>query len=586
MSVNPKLSTNLCSKFHTFRWIRSYSSRNFSKPIPYSSPQIYACNVKIAQLSRSGKIRSARKVFDEMLHRDAVSWNSMITAYWQHGLLEESKKLFVSMPNKNVVSWNSVIAGCVENDCIDDARLYFSTMPEKNLSSWNAMISGLIKFGMVDEAGRLFEEMPRRNVITYTAMIDGFMQKGDVEKARALFDFMPMKNEVSWTVMVSGYVGNGCLDQARDLFEQMPYRNVVAQTAMVFGLCKDARLTEARILFDKIRSKDTVSYNAMISGYVQNGGSEEALSLLIQMMRMCLQPDLSTSVSVLNACSNLMSLTLGKQIHTLILKNGLDSNFPPKHALITMYGKCGSIVDSESAFEVIGKPDLLSWNAIVAAFAQHGLYVKVVKLFEQMTSDGQEPDGITFLSLLSACAHTGMVKEGIFWFDSMIKDHRVSPQPEHYACLVSILGRAGQLEKAFRIIKEMPFEADSAAWGALLASSCAYSDLELGKIAGERILELGDRNSASYVTLSNIYAGAGMWGQISRMRSMMKEHGIKKQPACSWTEIESEVHCFWAGDSSHPNMLEIHSAIKNMNLQMKSQLDFFKDDDFPDIFLA
>nr|GMC67681.1 pentatricopeptide repeat-containing protein At4g02750-like [Ipomoea batatas]GME11627.1 pentatricopeptide repeat-containing protein At4g02750-like [Ipomoea batatas] len=583
MSIRSKLSNVYTSNFHSLRWIQPYSSLKSPKFSSFSPHHIYSCNLKIVELSHSGKIQSARKVFDQMLERDVVSWNSMITAYWQHGRLDQSKKLFVSMPKRNVVSWNSMIAGCVHNDCLDDACLYFSTMPEKNLSSWNAMIAGFIKYGMVEKARSLFEQMPRRNVISYTAMIDGYMQKGEVDKARALFDYMPTKNEVSWTVMISGYVDNNRFDEAKNLFEQMPTKNVVAKTAMVVGFFKEARLDEAKILFDGISSKDTVAFNAMIAGYVQNGCNEEALNLLVQMLRMCLQPDISTAVSALNACSNLASLAIGRQMHSLILKTGLESKFPACHALITMYGKCGSILDSEFAFALIANPDLVSWNTIIAALAQHGLYEKAVAFFERMVSEGHEPDGITFLILLSACAHTGMVKESMFWFDSMIRTYKLSPQPEHYACLINILGRAGQLEKALQITREMPFEADSAAWGALLASSFAHSNLELGMLAGEKIMELGSQNSASYVMLSNIYAAAGMWGEISRMRGMMKEQGIKKQPACSWTEIESEVHYFLGGDSSHPNMQEIHSTIKQINLQMKSQEDFLIGNFFLDI---
>ncbi|KAF3625167.1 hypothetical protein T459_29373 [Capsicum annuum] len=560
-------SSKLSTFLPCFRTFERFSSRK-----PPKSPQlIYASNLRINTLARGGKIQSARKVFDEMSQRDVVSWNSMITAYWQNGYLNESKKLFVSMPERTIVSWNSMIAGCVENDCIDDAYMYFSTMPERNISSWNAMVSGYVKHGMVEEAARLFNEMPKKNVISYTAMIDGYMEKGEIDKARSLFDRMPQKNEVSWTVMISGYVENECFDEAKDLFQNMPAKNksVVAMTAMAVGYFKEGRVEEGRILFDRILSKDSVAYNAMISGYAQNGRSEEALKLLVEMLRMSLRPDQTSCASILSACAALASPVAGRQTHAIVVKLGADSNVSACNALITMYSKCGSIFECELAFELITSPDLVSWNTIITAFAQHGLYEKAVAFLEQMVLRGCEPDGITFLSLLSACAHAGLVSQSVSWFDSMMKNYKITPRPEHYACLIDILGRAGQLDKAYNIIQELPFEADLAAWGALLAGCRAHSNVELGKLAGEKVMELGGDSSGPYIMLSNIYAEAGMWGEVTRVRGLMKEHGIRKQPAYSWTEIENKVHYFLGGDISHPNIQEIRTALKQMNLQMK-----------------
>ncbi|PHU00021.1 hypothetical protein BC332_29808 [Capsicum chinense] len=499
-------SSKLSTFLPCFRTFERFSSRK-----PPKSPQlIYASNLRINTLARGGKIQSARKVFDEMSQRDVVSWNSMITAYWQNGYLNESKKLFVSMPERTIVSWNSMIAGCVENDCIDDAYMYFSTMPERNISSWNAMVSGYVKHGMVEEAARLFNEMPKKNVISYTAMIDGYMEKGEIDKARSLFDRMPQKNEVSWTVMISGYVENECFDEAKDLFQNMPAKNknVVAMTAMVVGYCKEGRVEEGRILFDGILSKDSVAYNAMISGYAQNGRSEEALKLLVEMLRMSLRPDQTSCASILSACAALASPVAGRQTHAIVVKLGADSNVSACNALITMYSKCGSIFE---------------W----------------------------------------------LVSQSVSWFDSMMKNYKITPRPEHYACLIDILGRAGQLDKAYNIIQELPFEADLAAWGALLAGCRAHSNVELGKLAGEKVMELGGDSSGPYIMLSNIYAEAGMWGEVTRVRGLMKEHGIRKQPAYSWTEIENKVHYFLGGDISHPNIQEIRTALKQMNLQMK-----------------
>ncbi|KAK2981433.1 hypothetical protein RJ640_004047 [Escallonia rubra] len=536
----------------------------------HSAQDVYACNVKIGALSRSGNIDAARQLFDVMLKRDVVTWNAMITGYWKNGCFLESKRLFEVMPMRNVVSWNSMIAGCIQDGRIDDAYMYFNSMPERNVASWNAMISGFLRCDRVEDASRLFEEMPRRNVISYTAMIDGYAHEGEIERARALFDCMECKNAVSWTVMISGYVENERLDEARELFERMPGRDVVAVTAMITGYCKEGKMETARILFEEIQCRDCVSFNAMIAGYVQNENCEEALKLHVQMLRSGLKPDHSTLVSVLTACSSLASLKEGRQIHAVLLKCGLDSHVSVCNTLITTYSRCGSILESESAFAHINSPDLVSWNTIIAAFAQHGLYEKALALFKRMELLEFEPDGITFLSLLSACGHAGRTNESMQWFDLMVDNYKIAPRSEHYACLVDILGRAGQVETAYKVIQEMPFEAVSGVWNALLAGCRVCSNLELGYLAAKKVVELDPKNSGGYVMLSNICAASGLWKEVTRVRSLMKEYGVKKQPAYSWMEIDNEVHYFLGGDISHRATEEIHSELKHINLQMKT----------------
>lgn len=307
------------------------------------------------------------------------------------------------------------------------------------------------------------------------------------------------------------------------------------------------------------------------TGYAQNGNGGEALKLFTQMLGRCMKPDHATIVSVLTACSSLSSLKEGQQTHAIILKMGLDSSpVSVCNAVVTMYGKCGSIFDAELAFTHLNNPDVVSWNAIISAFSHHGFYEKTLAYFEEMRLSGFEPDGMTFLSLLSACGHSGMVGESLYWFDLMTKNYRILPWSEHYACLVSILSRAGQLVKAYKMIQEMPFEADSCVWGALLAGCRANSNAELGQLAAAKVAEFDPQNASAYITLSNIYAAAGMWKEVTRVRGLMKEQGVKKQPAYSWMEIADKVHFFLGGDVSHPNVDKIHSELKLMGLQMKA----------------
>ncbi|KAF3788451.1 Pentatricopeptide repeat-containing protein [Nymphaea thermarum] len=544
-----------------------FTRRKWRKP---SSRQIFDCNVKISELGRSGNIKAARQLFNEMPQRDVVTWNAIVAAYWQNGLAEKAKSLFLSMPKRNVVSWNSMVAGCIENGMLEEACEYFQEMPERSSASWNAMISGFVKFGKIEEARKLFEAMPQRNVISYTAMVAGYAETGELDDARALFDRTPNKNAVSWTVMINGYVENGRFEDARKLFHEFPDKdNVVVLTTMLSGYCKEGDMEHAEDIFQRIQQKDIVSWNAMISGYAQNGQEEKALKLQNKMLRSGMKPDSSTLTVVLTACGNLASLWPGKQAHVNVIKYGFRSNNSTCNSLLTMYSRCGSIRDSDCVFEEIQSPGLVSWNAVIAAHAQHGHHKRVLSLFSLMQSDGLKPDAITFKSILSVCAHSGKIQESLDHFYSMVPVHGVVPTADHYSCMVDILSRAGQLDQAYALIGEMPFEPDGAVWGALLGACCVHQNVELGALAARKLAELEPHNSGPYISISNIYATAGMWKDVTRVRLSMREKGVKKQPAYSWTEIDHEVHFFTGGDVSHPKIDQIHEELARIDLEMK-----------------
>ncbi|KAI5384525.1 pentatricopeptide repeat-containing protein At4g02750 [Lathyrus oleraceus] len=568
------MHTSLCSislKPLSFSTARHHPSFLLLVTQLFSTQQdVYHANLNIAALSRAGNINAARHVFDKTSPKDIVTWNSMLTAYWQNGFLQHSISLFHSMPVKNVVSWNSIITACVQNDNLNDAFSYFTAMPEKNTASYNAMMSGFVKMGRVEEAQKLFEEMPRPNVVSYTVMIDGYAKKeGGIRRARVLFDAMPNRNEVSWTVMISGLVENGLYEEAWELFDRMPQKNVVASTSMITGFCKQGKIEEAWNLFQHTPYKDRASWNIMITGYAQNGRGEEALNLFSQMVRTGMQPDDLTFVSLFTACASLALLDEGRQANALVIKHGFDSDLSVSNALVTMYSKCGEIVNSELAFRQISHPDIVSWNTIIAAFSQHGLYGRAKYYFDHMVTIGVTPDGITFLNLLSACCRGGKVDETVNLFYLMVHNYGIPPRSEHYSCIVDVMSRVGQLKRAYELIQEMPFKADSSIWGALLVGCNIHSNVKLGELAARSILNLDPYNSGAYVMLSNIYAASGKWKDVNRVRVIMKERGIKKQTAYSWMQIGNKLHCFVGGDPSHPNIDDIHEALRRIALHMK-----------------
>ncbi|PWZ28042.1 Pentatricopeptide repeat-containing protein [Zea mays] len=542
------------------------------RPASLAARRLLRDNQRISALARAGDVAAARRVFDAMTHRDVVSWNALLTALWRAGRhhLPAARRLFdEAMPSRDVVSWNSIIAGCLAHGDLDAASAYFAGAPERNVATWNAMLAGLVRLGRVDDAQRLFDEMPERNVVSYTTMVDGLARRGEVERAREVFDAMPDRNLVSWAAMISGYVENGMFVEARELFEAMPEKNVVACTAMITGHCKQGDVESARRLFDGIRAKDVISWNAMIAGYVHNGHGEEAMRLHAVMFREGVKPDHATLIAVLTACSALALLRQGKSTHAIAIKAMLESGISFSNALMTMYSKCGNVGESELVFINLRTKDIVSWNTIIAAYAQHGKYQKVIALFHEMEVTGLIPDDITFLSVLSACGHVGMVDASLKLFDLMSSKYAISPRAEHYACIVDILSRAGQLEKASSYIKHMPLKAEKNVWGSLLGACQIHGNVQLGELAAKMLVQSDSQSSGPYVILSNIYAAAGMWGQVNQIRGQMKERGVKKQPGYSWTEIGNEVHMFVGGDASHPEMRKIISELRKISFHMR-----------------
>lgn len=285
-----------------------------------------------------------------------------------------------------------------------------------------------------------------------------------------------------------------------------------------------------------------------------------------------IQPDHTSLILVLMACSSLSLLQQGRQTHAIAIQTSLDCNVSLSNALITMYSKCGSIHDSNSTFQLTLNRDEVSWNTIIAAWAQHGHYEKALNSFHDMEASGFKPGGITFLSILSASRHTGNVNESLNIFNLMAAKYEISPQSEHYACLVDILSRAGKLEKAYECIKEMPFEAEAAVWGAFLGGCQKYSNVELAELTAEKLIQLDPQSSGAYIILSNIYAKAGLWRGVTRLRGLMKEKGVKKQPGYSWIEIAGRVHFFLKGDTSHADIDKVYSEIERIGLHMEKIL--------------
>jgi pentatricopeptide repeat protein len=487
---------------------------------------VFVGSALVDMYAKCGSLEDARQLFDKMPQRNVVSWNVMIAGYARNGLCEEALKLFHTMPERNVVSWTTMIAAYAQSGHIDEAVKLFHEMPERNVASWNAVIAGYSHNGCIDEALELFHKMPERNVISWTTVIAGCAQNGRVDEARALFLKAPERNVVSWTALIAGYAQTGHVDEAFNLFERMTERNAV-------------------------------SWNAMIAGFAKNGHHVEALKLFQQMRLAGPKPDSETFTSVLPVCANLTALEQGKEIHEEIITRGFQCDISVGNALVDMYSKCGSIENAQHLFDKMSQRDVVSWTLIITGYAMHGRSKDALKLFEQMQQAGTKPDGVTFVGVLSACCHAGLVAEGWQYFNCMTQYYSITPTMEHYGCMVDLLGRAGHLDEAHNFIKQMPIKPDASVWGCLLGACTINNNIELGKYVSDRLLEIDSKNTTPYVLLSNIYAAAGRWNDIANVRKMMKDRGVKKYPGCSWIEVNKQVYTFCIEDRSHLPMQKI-----------------------------
>ncbi|KAG8389795.1 hypothetical protein BUALT_Bualt01G0015600 [Buddleja alternifolia] len=419
--------------------------------------------------------------------------------------------------------------------CYDivSALKMFDNMRVRNAITWNAMIGGYMRNGCSQLASSLFESMTEKTSVTWNEMIDGYSKNGDMTMARRVFDSVPegLKNVVTWTVMVDGYVSNGDMEAAREMFERMKERNFYVWSVMISGYFKKGDVVRAREIFDTMSLRNLVNWNSLISGYAQNGMFEEALDAFMSMQEQGFEPDEVTLASVLSACAQSGMLDFGKKIHEMIAKKRIELNEFVLNGLVDMYAKCGDLENAMLIFEGMSFKNSATWNSLITGFAIHGQCREAVNFFSRMEESSVKPDGVTFLSVLSACAHGGFVEEGLEAFSKMEK-YGLKANVKHYGCLVDLLGRASKLQEAFKLVKGMPMAPNDTVLGALLGACRIHSDTIMTEDVLQFISEMnscnGSYDDAHYVLLSNIYAASERWEMAEGMRVGISGKGYEK----------------------------------------------------------
>ncbi|CAA7019940.1 unnamed protein product [Microthlaspi erraticum] len=428
----------------------------------------------------------------------------------------------------------------------------------------NTLLNMYAKCGSLEEARKVFDQMPQRDFVTWTTLISGYSQHHRPRDALLLFNqmlsdgFSPNEFTLSSVVKAAAAEPGGCCGHQLHGFSLKSGfdLNVHVGSSLLDLYTRYGLMDDAQLVFDALESRNDVSWNALIAGHARRSGTEKALELFQLMLREGFRPSHFSYSSIFGACSSTGFLEQGKWVHAYMIKSGEKLVAFAGNTLIDMYAKSGSIHDARKIFDRLAKRDVVSWNSLLTALAQHGLGKEALYLFEEMRKAEIAPNEISFLSVLTACSHSGLLDEGWHYFELMKKDGIV-PKAWHYVTIVDLLGRAGDFERGMRFIREMPIEPTAAIWKALLNACRMHKDMELGAYAAERVFELDPDDPGPHVILYNIYASGGRWNEAARVRKKMKESGVKKEPACSWVEIENAIHMFVANDECHPQREEI-----------------------------
>lgn len=385
---------------------------------------------------------------------------------------------------------------------------------------------------------------------------------GDLSVARTLFEGSAMRDVVPWSALTAGYARRGELGVARQLFDEMPVKDLVSWNVMITGYVKQGEMESARKLFEEVPKRDVVTWNAMIAGYVLCGSHKQALEMFEEMRHAGERPDEVTMLSLLSACADLGDLDVGLKIHCNILElySG-DFSILLGNALIDMYAKCGSIERALEVFRGMRDRDVSTWNSVIGGLAFHGHAEESINLFMEMRTLKVRPNEITFVGVLVACSHAGKVEEGRSYFNIMRNEYNIEPNIKHCGCMVDLLGRAGRLNEAFEFMDSMEIEPNAIVWRTLLGACIVHGNVELARRANEQLLEMRRDQSGDYVLLSNIYASRGEWDGVEKVRKLMDDSGVRKEPGCSLVEADNRALMRFLFDSKSKHKLNSRNHI-------------------------
>ncbi|OMO88420.1 hypothetical protein CCACVL1_08400 [Corchorus capsularis] len=546
-------------------------------------------------------LESAFKVFDKMHERNVVVWTLMITRCTQLGHPRDAIDLFLDMVQGGYVpdrfTLSGVISACTELE-LESLSL------GKQLHSW-VIKSGLAldvcigcslvdmyakctADGSLDDSRRVFDRMEDHNVMSWTAIITGYMQIGYRDKEAVELFCKMIKGPVLPNHFTFASVLKACGNLSDSNIGEQIYSHAIKYgfasddcvgNSLISMYTRCGRMDNAQKAFESLFEKNLVSYNTIVDAYAKNLDPQGAFELFNEITDIGIEVNAFTFASLLSGASSIGAIGKGEQIHAKLIKSGFQSNQIICNSLISMYARCGHI---EAAFQVFSKMDdrnVISWTSMITGFAKHGNAMRALEMFHEMLKAGIRPNEITYIAVLSACSHAGLITEGLEIFKSMRKEHGIAPRMEHYACMVDLLGRSGSLREAIEFVNMMPCTPDALVWRTFLGACRVHHNKELGEHAAKMILQQDPYDTAAYILLSNLYASSGQWEDVAQIRKNMKEKNLIKEAGCSWIEVDNKMHRFHVADTSHPQAQEIYEKLDEMALKIK-ELGYVPDTDF------
>lgn len=525
-------------------------------------------NSLIDAYGKCGNIEALKRVFDLMVERNEVSWNSILAGFSYRGSNSSALDCFRAMITEHVklnsVAIATMLPTLVELSLFNKGKELHCFSMKMDMDSdvfvANALIDMYGKWGRPTQASFVFSRMQARNIVSWNTMVANFALNGLELDALGVVREMHANNEIpnSITLMNAlpacarvGSVLHGKEMHARSIrLGSASYLFVSNALTDMYAKC--GRMDLAQTMFHN-SPRDEVSYNILIMGYSQTSKCSKSMSLFKEMEMLGLNHDTVSYMGVLSACANSSAIKKGKEIHAFATRRLFHQHLFVANSLLDLYTKCGRIDIARKIFDRISNRDAASWNTMILGFGMIGELNEAINLFEAMKEDGVKYDSVSYIAVLSACSHGGLVENGKAYFEGMLV-HDIKPSEMHYACMVDLLGRNGLMEEALELINRLSIKAGANIWGALLGASRLHGNVEVGCWAAEHLLELKPENPGYYVVLSNMYAEAGRWEEADRVRKVMIERRVKKNPGCSWVQSEEEdqVHGFIAGQKFDP----------------------------------
>ncbi|XP_072964461.1 pentatricopeptide repeat-containing protein At1g71490-like [Typha angustifolia] len=481
----------------------------------------------------------------------------------------------------NLFAHNALVGMYVKCGELCVARKLFDEMLERDVVSWNSIISGYASKGMWKEAFELFERMREDgldvNSVTWNTIVGGYMQMGDHEKALGLISQMIGRGaDVDFVTLVIGLNACSRIGSVRlgKEFHGLAVRILcdgieTVRNALItmYSRCKD--MERAYLLFQMAGNRSLITWNAMMAGFALSDQAEEASQLFRDLVESGLQPNYVTIVTYLALCARVANLQHGQELHCYITKYKFKGYRLLWNSLIDLYSKSGRILIARRVFNMMDDRDEVSYTSMIAGYGMQGDGISALKLFDQMIDFGIKPDHISMVAVLSACAHSGLVSEGEILHDKMVNLYRIRPQMEHYSCMVDLFARAGLLKKAEEILERTPFPPTAAMWAALVGACQVHGNTEIGERAARKLLDMRTENAGHYVLIANMYATAGCWEDLATVRTRMRDLGVRKAPGLAWADLGNGFHPFAVGDTSNPLAPEIYEVLEELSSQMR-----------------